>query len=160
MDCPCLGKDFFFFFFKPWCPYFCENLSLVMCRKFRHAPPPPHLSLFMRFQGWQVWKYYVVFVCNIRAVYTGIKNPEFSHIPVFHWKLLGNYPLTLQKARIEKPTSKVWFFETPPVFHWFFANVNACSPLTGIIRVFSHVGRDLLRNHPARDVLRTTYGQR
>ena len=43
----------------------------------------------------------------------------------------------------------MWFFETPPVFHWFFANVNACSPLTGIIRVFGHVpGRDLLRNHP------------
>ena len=42
----------------------------------------------------------------------------------------------------------MWFFETPPVFHWFFANVNACSPLTGIIWVFGHVGRDLLRNHP------------
>ena len=38
-------------------------------------------------------------------------------------------------------------FETPPVFHCFFANVNARSPLTGIIQVFGHVGRDLLRNH-------------
>ena len=42
----------------------------------------------------------------------------------------------------------MWFFETPPVFHWFFANVNACCPLTGIIRVFGHVGGDLLQNHP------------
>ena len=42
----------------------------------------------------------------------------------------------------------MWFFGTPPVFHCFFANVNARSPLTGIILVFGHVGRDLLRNHP------------
>ena len=41
----------------------------------------------------------------------------------------------------------MWCFETPPVFHCFFANVNARSPLTGIIWVFGHVGRDL-RNHP------------
>ena len=33
-------------------------------------------------------------------------------------------------------------------FSLFFANVNASSPLTGIIRVFGHVGCDLLRNHP------------
>ena len=87
---------------------------------------------------------------NHSAVYTCIKNPSFSHIPVFRWKLLGNYPYTLQKTRIEKPTSEVWFFETPPVFHWFFANVNTCSPLTVLFGflVFGHVGRDLLRNHP------------
>ena len=42
----------------------------------------------------------------------------------------------------------MFFFFTPPVFHCFFGNVNACSPLTGIIRVFSHVGRDLPRNQP------------
>ena len=59
----------------------------------------------------------------------------------------------MQKTRIEKPTSEVWFFETLPVFYWFFANVNTRSPLTGIIRVFGHVGCDLR-------VLRTTYGQR
>ena len=29
----------------------------------------------------------------------------------------------------------MWFFFTPPVFHWVFANVNARSPLAGIIRV-------------------------
>ena len=39
------------------------------------------------------------------------------------------------------------FFETPPVFHCFFANVNACSPLASIIRVFGHVGRDLPETH-------------
>ena len=32
-------------------------------------------------------------------------------------------------------------------FSLVFANVNARSPLTGIIRVFGHGGRDLLRNH-------------
>ena len=42
----------------------------------------------------------------------------------------------------------MWFLETPPVFHWFFANVNACSPLTGIIRVFGHVGRGPSADHP------------
>ena len=34
----------------------------------------------------------------------------------------------------------MWFFETPPGFHWFFANVNARSPLAGIIQVFGHRG--------------------
>ena len=38
-------------------------------------------------------------------------------------------------------------FETPPVFHWFFANVNTRSPLAGIIRVFGHVGCDLPETH-------------
>ena len=86
------------------------------------------------------------------------KNPNLSRIRVFRWKLLGNFPQTLQKTRIEKPTSAAWFFETPPKFHWFFANVNARSNLAGIIRVFGHVIRDLQRNHPtaARDVMRTT----
>ena len=93
------------------------------------------------------------------AVYTGIKKPEsFSHSG-FSLKVARQLPLnTLQKTRIEKPTSAAWFFETPPKFHWFFANVNARSNLAGIIRVFGHVIRDLQRNHPtaARDVMRTT----
>ena len=59
----------------------------------------------------------------------------------------------------KKPESKnppeVWFFETPPVFHWFFTNVNARSPLASIIQVFGHVG-----SPTARDVLRTPYGER
>ena len=41
----------------------------------------------------------------------------------------------------------MWFFETPPGFHWVFANVNARSPLAGIIRVLSHMGRDLPETH-------------
>ena len=36
-----------------------------------------------------------------------------------------------------------FFFFTPPVFHSFFANVNACSPLAGFSRVFGHVVHDL-----------------
>ena len=58
-----------------------------------------------------------------------------------------------QQAR---PRLALALFETAPVFHCFFANVNACSPLTGIIQVFGHVGRDLL---PPREKsrMRTTY---
>ena len=41
----------------------------------------------------------------------------------------------------------MWFFETLPVFHCFFANVNACSPIAGIIQVFGHVERDLPETH-------------
>ena len=93
------------------------------------------------------------------AVYTCIKKPEsFSHSG-FSLKVARQLPLnTKKKTWIEKPTSAAWFFETPPKFHWFFANVNARSNLAGIIRVFGHVVRDLQRNHPtaARDVMRTT----
>ena len=83
-----------------------------------------------------------------RAVYTGIKNPEFFSHSGFSLEVARQLPLNTAKTWIEKSTSEVWFFETPPVFHCFFANVNARSPLTGIIQVFGHVGRDLLRNHP------------
>ena len=92
------------------------------------------------------------------AVYTGIKKPEsFSHSG-FSLKVARQLPLNTKKKRIEKPTSAAWFFETPPKFHWFYANVNARSNLAGIIRVFGHVIRDFHRNHPtaARDVMRTT----
>ena len=93
------------------------------------------------------------------AVYTGIKKPEsFSHSG-FSLKVARQNPLnTKKKTNRKKPTSAAWFFETPPKFHWFFANVNARSNLAGIIRVFGHVVRDLQRNHPtaARDVMRTT----
>ena len=78
-----------------------------------------------------------------RAVYTGIKKPEF-----FSLEVARQLPLnTAKKKWIEKPTSEVWFFETLLVFHWFFANVNARSPLAGIFRVFGHVGRDLPESH-------------
>ena len=94
----------------------------------------------------------------ISAIYTCIKKPEsFSHSG-FSLKVARQLPLNTKKKRIEKPTSAVRFFETPPKFHWFFANVNARSNLAGIIQVFGHVVRDLQRNHPtaARDVMRTT----
>ena len=91
---------------------------------------------------------YCRFNTEIRAVYTGTEKPEFFSHSGFSLEVARQIPLNTVKNRIEKPTSEVWFFETPPVFHWFFANVNACSPLTGIIRFFGHVGRDLLRNHP------------
>ena len=99
-----------------------------------------------------------IFRYFISAVYTGIKKPEsFSHSG-FSLKVARQLPLNTKKKTNRKTTSAAWFFETPPKFHWFFANVNARSNLAGIIRVFGHVVRDLQRNHPtaARDVMRTT----
>ena len=92
------------------------------------------------------------------AVYTCIKKPESFSNSGFSLKVARQLPLNTPKTWIEKPTSAAWFFETPPKFHWFFANVNTRSNLAGIIRVFGHVVRDLQRNHPtaARDVMRTT----
>ena len=98
-------------------------------------------------------------VHTISAVYTGIKKPEsFSHSGFFVESCLATSPKHSKKPESKKPTSAAWFFETPPKFHWFFANVNARSNLAGIIRVFGHVVRDLQRNPPtaARDVMRTT----
>ena len=96
---------------------------------------------------------------NISAVYTGIKKPEsFSHSG-FSLKVARQLPLNTPKNLNRKThLRRVIFFETPPKFHWFFANVNARSNLAGIIRVFGHVVRDLQRNHPTavRDVMRTT----
>ena len=88
------------------------------------------------------------------AVYTCIKTPvSFSHSG-FSLKVARQLPLNTPK----NPPPQRDFFETPPKFHWFFANVNARSNLAGIIRVFGHVVRDLQRIHPtaARDVMRTT----
>ena len=86
-------------------------------------------------------------VQKIRAVYTGIKNLSFSHIPVFLLEVARQLPLNTAK----KPEWKthLWsvVFWNSAGFHCFFANVNARSPLAGIIRVFGHVGRDLPRNH-------------
>ena len=96
---------------------------------------------------------------NLSAVYTGIRKPEsFSHSG-FLLKVARQLPLNTPKTRIEKPTSAAWFFETPPKFHWFFANVNARSNLADIIRVFGHVVRDLQRNHATYCALHV-YGQR
>ena len=87
-----------------------------------------------------------------RAVYTGIKKPEFFSHSGFSLEIARQLPHNTAKNPRKKPESKnseVWFFETPPVFHCFFANVNARSPLAGIIQVFGHVGRDLpTADHP------------
>ena len=92
----------------------------------------------------------------ISAVYTCIKKPEsFSHSG-FSLKVARQLPLNTPKNLNRKTHLRsVIFFETPPKFHWFFANVNARSNLAGIIWFFL---RDLQRNHPtaARDVMRTT----
>ena len=101
---------------------------------------------------------YCRFNTEIRAVYTGTEKPEFFSHSGFSLEVARQIPLNTVKNRIEKPTSEVWFFETPPVFHWFFANVNARSPLTGIIRFL--VTWDVTFCGITRSSLRTTYGQK
>ena len=106
---------------------------------------------------------------------TANSYPVQRHVPVtFNMevpppRVTRQLPLNTvkKKTRIEKPTCEVcgcfFFFFTRPVFHWFFANVNACSPLTGISWVFG--GTWPSAESPAGggggggDVLRTTYGQ-
>ena len=135
----------------PWISNICNNSvkykSPTTCKTSTNITPTNQIS-FIRKTG----------INDNSAVYTGIKKTEsFSHSG-FSLKVARQLPLNTKKTWIEKPTSAAWFFETPPKFHWFFANVNAHSNLAGIIRVFGHVVRDLQRNHPtaARDVMRTT----
>ena len=100
-------------------------------------PPPPPLPV--KSPG------YVSAANSVnRAVYTGIKIPKFFSHSSFSLEVARQLPLNTAK----NPPLKCGFFETPPVFHYFFANVNARSPLAGIIQVFDHVERDLPRNHP------------
>ena len=74
-----------------------------------------------------------------RAIYTCIKNP------VFLLEAARQLPLNTAKNPNRKTHLRsVVFWNSAGFSLVFFANVNACSPLTGIIRV----GRDLLRNHP------------
>ena len=81
------------------------------------------------------------------------KNPNLSRIRVF-------------SVESKNPPPQRDFFETPPKFHWLFANVNARSNLAGIIRVFGHVVRDLSAESPrprARNIIMRilhVYGQR
>ena len=48
-----------------------------------------------------------------RSVYTGIKTQSFS------LEVARQLPLNTAKNLNQKPTPEVWFFETPPVFHFF-----------------------------------------
>ena len=86
------------------------------------------------------------------AVYSLHKKPESFVHSVFCGKLLGNYPETLQKTWIEKPTSGVGFLKTLPVFQFFFFFCQCtCKHLLQSCWYYSGFGlvvRDLLRNHP------------
>ena len=98
--------------------------------------------------------------CNLytSAVYTGIKKPEsFSHSG-FSLKVARQLPLNTPKNLNRKTHLRSVIFWNSAEISLVFANVNACSNLAGIIRVFGHVVRDLQRNHPtaACDVMRTT----
>ena len=83
-----------------------------------------------------------------RAVYTAIKKRVFLTFR-FSLEVARQLPgpKHCKKPESKNPPPKCGFLKLCQFFS-FFANVNACSPLTGIIRVFGHVGRDLLRNHP------------
>ena len=84
----------------------------------------------------------------IRAVYTGIKKNEFFSHSGFLLEVARQLPEATTPKTAKKPPPKCFFCWNSAGFSLFFCQLNACSPLTGIIRVFGHVGRDLLRNHP------------
>ena len=85
------------------------------------------------------------------------KKQNLSRIRVFSLKVARQLPLHTPKNPNRKTHLRSVIFETPPKFHWFFANVNARSNLAGIIRVFGHVARDLQRNHPTRGPRRNAH---
>ena len=88
---------------------------------------------------------------KIRAVYTGIKKLEFFSHSGFLLEVTRQLPLNTAKNPNKKTHLRsVFFFKLRRLFTVFLPIVNARSPLTGIIRVFGHVGRDLLLNHPRR----------
>ena len=97
--------------------------------------------------GLQTWKVLLTYIH--RAIYTGIKKPEYFSHSVFSLEVARQLPLNTAKNPNRKTHLRSVVFWNSTGFSVFFANyVNARSPLTGIILVFGHVGRDLLRKHP------------
>ena len=84
-----------------------------------------------------------------RAVYTGIKNPEFFSHSGLSLEDARQLLLNTAKKQTRKTHLRSVVFWNSTGFSLFFCQffVNARSPLAGIIRVFGHVGRDLPRNH-------------
>ena len=74
---------------------------------------------------------------HIRAIYTGITKPEFFSHSGFSLEVARQLPLNTAK----NPPPKCGFLKLCRFFTGFLPNV--CSPLTGIIRVFGHMGHDL-----------------
>ena len=89
---------------------------------------------------------------HMRAVYTGIKKPEFFSHSGFSLEVarqLQCTPKHWKKPELKNPPLKCGFMKLHRFFTGFLPiDVNARSPLASIIRVFGHVGRDLPRNHP------------
>ena len=87
---------------------------------------------------------------NMRAVFTGIKKPEFFSHSVFLLEVARQLPLNTAKYPNKK--THLWsvvFWNSAGFSLFFFANVNARYPLAGIIQVFGHVARDLpTADHP------------
>ena len=84
-----------------------------------------------------------------RAVYTSIKKPWFFTHFGFSLEVARQLPLNTAKNLNKKTHLRSVVFWNSASFHCFFSsNVNACSPLAGIIRVGGHMGRDPPGNHP------------
>ena len=88
--------------------------------------------------------FYFHYLPKVRAVYTGIKKPEFFSHSGFSLEVARQLPLNTAKNLNRKTHLRsvvVWYSAGLSLV---FANVNARSPLISIIQVFGHVGRDLL----------------
>ena len=128
-----------------------------------------HMSLFSeRYIPFDVWRTQkaVMYKCTPiklalcsliinRAVYTGIKKPEFFSHSGFSLEVARQLPLNIAKNPNRKTHLRSVVFWNSAGFSLFFANVNARSPLAGIIRVFGHVGRDLPETHTQYAALRS-----
>ena len=73
----------------------------------------------------------------------------FSH-SAFLLEVARQLPLNTATTKTNRKAHlrSMFFFYSPVFSLFFFANVNAHSPLAGIIQVVDHMGRDLLGNHP------------
>ena len=104
-------------------------------------------SVTARKVWWLVWtdKLHLVKIITLEPFYTGIKKPKFFSHSGFSLEVARHVSLnTAKKNESKNPPPKCGLLK----LRWFFANVNARSPLTSIILVFGDMGRDLLRNHP------------
>ena len=97
-----------------------------------------------------------------RAIYTCIKKPESFVHSGFSWEVARQLPLNTAKNPNRKTHLRSGIFLNSAGFSGFFCQCKRLLQSRRYYSVFGHVVRDLLRNHPtaARDVMRTTYGQR
>ena len=137
------------------------DLGIIFLR--RRYPIHWYQSSYIFITGSMPFRYF--WATLYRAVYTCIKKPESFVHSGFSWEVARQLPLNTAKNLNRKTHLRSGIFWNSAGFSGFFCQCKkkpACSNLAGIIRVFGHVVRDLLWNHPtaAHNVMRTTYSQR